>query len=53
MSAEQLDLINFEEEKEEKKVEIKYAKEDDGLSYKCENCMDRPGGCNQCSFGKK
>jgi len=59
MSNEQPDLDFLNEEKkvtlgEESvtKIEKTVQTPDDGLSFDCENCMDREGGCPTCGWGK-
>jgi hypothetical protein len=47
-SIEKIEENNKEENEDESETEI----EDDGLDFNCEYCMDRPGGCSQCGFGR-
>lgn len=40
--------FNPEQQPPPKRVE-----KDDDLSFGCEYCMDRPGGCAQCGWGRR
>jgi hypothetical protein len=60
MSQEQPDFDFLNEDSNEKnkdleidtKTETRIHMPDDGLSFDCEICMDREGGCPTCGWGK-
>jgi len=45
------DCGNSENNKEKIDTKKNLQKPDDGLSFNCEICMDREGGCPTCGWG--